>query len=873
MVGDPFVFGGGFNLSPKRPMTGFQPLLKKLIKKDGYFMKKVLGVLLTLCVLCVCLPALGANLRVEWGSQALAPGDISVGVYGPEDGLTAVLALYGENGLQSVSRARVTNNKAFLTVTAENTDAHSQARVLLWNMETLSPAAATLSTLTEDGIIDGSAYSGPALGTIEGTVRDADAVAIENVEITLSSENLETKTVRTLADGTYIFTDVPVGDYTVTAATPESMEPVGETAVSVTVVEGEAAAADFTFKLKEPEIEKWYSDDQLTNDPSSIGYHSIEALTGEYEIDFELTIAQKGDNAVMLHDSSNTPLDYTKSSVILLFNGDYFAVRNGNGSGAYTADAVNLCSVQVSETYQIKISGNVAENSYTVSVTGKDGKTYTSGLISARTNGSKLDSLALISNSHKTVVNGDNYSDYNFYVTGFESGTIIDEVVYSGFAGRYYGIKANGRYVRGNSGRLSADWTSVKDESAMFLPRDMGDGSFAFLCRSSDRRITAVTNGQLVSGDYDYNGDSQHWVLEKSENYSSDAPAYYLRSLENDRYIGLSGGYLTAVGEADKIELVFEPLNDKSPLRLISETNAYARLSKAQRRRIEMIYETVAGDVFDRYSDTIIGAEWTPRLRIDNIFKEAAGDDELFTRLESFLSDSDGHIMTDSTVSGCTVSSYLPGTDGVTYQVTDGVEGTYDFWRGTMLAGTKYKLTIFAADGSVQQTVDLYVQDEDTSKSNGKTFPEAFARIPYAYRKNIQSVKIRDDSANSYNCGFSDLYIRLSWTPNTDQMLCTICHEMSHSVSSGAGGWAEGSGWAQAIENDMIFVSPYGNSNATEDFAEFGRLYFICYGNRDRQRAIQLLFPNRYASYYRLRHSSLGGFELWEDTEYPEYQV
>ncbi len=834
-------------------------------------MKKVLGVLLALCVLSICLPAFGANLRVEWGSQALAPGEVSVGIYGAEDGLTAVLALYGENGLKSVSCARVTNNKAFLTVTAENTDINSQARVYLWNMETLSPAEATLSTLTNVGIIDGSAYSGPALGSLGGAVKDADGIAIGDVEITLSSEGIEAKTVRTSADGSYIFTDIPVGEYTVTAAVPESMEVVGETAVSVTVVEGETVTSDFTFKLKEPEVEKWYSDDQLTNHSASIGYHSFEALTGEYELDFELTLVQKGDNAVVFHDSGNTPLDYGHSSVILLFNGDNFAVRSGNGSGAYTAGAVNLCSAKVNETYHIKVAGNVSENSYTVSITGKDGKTYTSGLISARTNGAKLDSLALISNSRKTVVGGDNYSGYNFYVTGFNVKTIVDDPIYNGFAGRYYGIKAGGRYVRGNSGRLSADWTSVKDNSAMFLPRDMGDGSFAFVCRSSDRRITAVTGGQLVSGDYDYNGDSQHWILEESENYTDEAPAYYLRSLENDKYIGLSGGYLTAVSEAAKIELVFEPLNDKSPLRLISETNAYARLSRAQRQRIEMIYETVAGDVFDRYSNKIIGAEWTPRLRIDNIFKEAGSDDELFTKLESFLSGSDSHVMTDGTVSGCSVSTDLPETKGVTYKVTDGVAGTYDFWRGTKLAGTKYKLTVYAADGSVQQTVDLYVQNNDKAKSNGTTFPKAFVRLPYTYRQNIKSVKIRYDSANSYNCGFSDLYIRVAWTPNADQMLCTICHEMSHSISAGAGGWAEGGGWVQAIKDDMICVSSYGRSNHTEDFAEFGRLYFICYGNRDRQRAIQLLFPNRYASYYRLRHSKLGGFELWEDTEYPEY--
>lgn len=835
-------------------------------------MKKLLCVLSVFCLLSVCLPAFGTDLRVEWGNTALAPGEVSVGLYNAENGLTAVLALYGENGLESVCGSIVSDNRAFLTLDAEKVGADSIAKVFLWNMENMSPAAKMLSALTADGIVDGSAYSGPALGTVSGIVKDAENAALENVEITVSSKDFGAKTVKTSADGSYSFTDIPVGEYTVTASAPENMEPTDSASLTLIVYENETAEANFTFKLKEPEVEKWYSDDQKTNHSATIAYHSFEALDGEYEMSFELTLVKKGDNAVMLHDSDKTVLDYANSSVILLFKGSDFAVRNGNGSGSYTAAAVNICPAEEGKTYKIKIYGSVAENSYTIAITDEEGETYIGGPVKARTNGSKLDSLALISNSHKTLVSGEDYSDYSFYITGFNAETIVDDPLYSGFAGRYYGVRAKGKYVRGNNGRLSADWTAVKDNSAMFLPRDMGDGTFAFVCRSSERRITAADSGPLVSGDYDYNGISQHWILEESENYSDEAPAYYLKSAENGMYVGLSDGYLTAVNEKDKIELVFEPLNEESPLRLISETDAYGRLSKAQRRRLEMIYETVAGDVFDRYSNDIIGAEWTPRKRIDNIYKEAAdSDDELYNKLTNFLSTGGGYLMTDGTISLCPVSAELPGTSGVTYKVTDGEEGTYDLWNGTMISGTKYNLSIYAADGSVQQTIALYVQNSDDPKRNAEYFPEAFIRIPYVYRKNIKTVKIREDEANSFNCGYSDLYIRVQGTRDTDTMLRILCHEMSHSVSAGAGGWAEGNGWAQAINDDMISVSEYGGNNSTEDFAEFGRLYFICYGNRDRQKALQLLFPNRYASFYRLRHSYLGGFELWEDTEYLDY--
>ncbi len=1095
-------------------------------------MKKFCGVILTLCLILSCVTAFGAGLRVEWGGAVLAPGEVSVRLFGADDGLRAILAVYGPDGLAAVKTVEVENARAELELLLGDIGPESRAKLFLWDYEKLEPVRGTLSTLTPEGVIDGAAYSGPALGSVSGTVKnsdgnplenvdislsvegyttktasdgtygftnvpvgdytvtaaapadmepvgentltvtveedktaaadftfkaiihygsvsgtvkDSDGTPLENVEISLSAEGYTTKTAsdgtygftgvpvgdytvtaaapadmepvgentltvtveedktaaadftfkatvhygsvsgtvkdsdgtplenvevslsaegyttKTASDGTYGFTGVPVGDYTVTAAAPADMEPVGENTLTVTVEEDKTAAADFTFKAtvhygsvsgtvkdsdgipfenveislsaegyttktasdgtygfdnvpvgeytvtaaapadmepvgeasvnvtvkenqtstadfvfgpKEPEPEKWYSDNQKVNNGSSIGYHSFEALAGDYEVEFELTVVKKGNNAVMLHDSSKNPLDYEGSSVILLFNGNYFSVRSGDGSGGYTAEAVNLCAVKENETYKIKICGDAAMNTYTVSVTGKDGQTHTSDIMRAWTNGDKLDSLALISNDHNTVVNGDECSDYLFYVTGCTAEHIIGDPVYDGFAGRYFAIKAGGKYVRGNNGKLSADWNSVSDDSAKFLPRDMGDGSFAFMCLSSKRRITASDSGQLSSADYDCNGDGQHWLLEKGPSYSDEAPAYYLKSLKNQKYIGLVDGFLSAVDEADKVELIFEPLNDDSPLYLISASPAYARLSKKQRERIEMIYETVAGDVFDRYSNDIISAEWTPRLRIDNIYKEAKDtDEELYKRLEKFLKGDDAYLITDGAIANSySVTTPLPGTGGETCGLDGGVAGSYDFWRGTKLQGTKYKLTVYTAAGSVQQTVDLYVQNDGTARTNEQRFVEIFNKIPYIYRKNITSVKIRSDTANSYNCGSNDLYIRLNWSPGAAQMLCTVCHELTHSNSAVNGNWAEGDGWRNAMNDDMIYVSPYGKSNATEDFAEFGRLYFISYGNRDRQRAIQLLFPNRYASYYRMRNNkNMGGFELWEDTEYPEY--
>ena len=215
------------------------------------------------------------------------------------------------------------------------------------------------------------------------------------------------------------------------------------------------------------------------------------------------------------------------------------------------------------------------------------------------------------------------------------------------------------------------------------------------------------------------------------------------------------------------------------------------------------------------------------------------------------------------------VSTALPGTEGLYWTIDDGVAGTYDFWRGTMLSGVLYKLTIHTANGEVQQTVNLYVQDDGTAQTNANTFKNIIVQIPYIYRKHLTTVKSRSDSANSYNGGGGVIYIRLNWSPDANGMRSTIVHELGHVNDQACGNWSSGSGWANAIAADMYAPSTYGATNSTEDFAEFCRMYFSCYGNHDMQRGLKIIMPERYASFGRLRKNNLGGWGLWED-EYTE---
>ncbi len=612
-----------------------------------------------------------------------------------------------------------------------------------------------------------------------------------------------------------------------------------------------------------------FSDNQRANNSNAVGYKSLTPFTGEYALSMILTVSEKGDNAIMIGDSENGELSYNTSSAILLFNGENFTVRAGDGNGNYSSEAYVLCPVTVGKSYVVTIAGNTTENSYNIKI--KDGENeYVSGTLTSRRNAEKIDTLALISNGKNTTNNSGYYEDFAFYARNINLSAEFEEVVidyeYKGFAGLYYALKADDKYIRGNMGKLSCDYTYVSDDSAMFIPRDMGDGSYAFVCKSSNNRITVSSDAEnLLSAAYDVNSDNQHWILEESENYSDDNLAYYMKNLSTGEYIGTGNGVLVKTDADRKTEIILEPLYDESLLYLVSKTEAYNALSDSQKKRLEDVYESVAGDVFGRYGGH---TEWTPRIRMDNAFRDILSGQldvaEQRALLFDFLSTANNFIYSGQ-ASYEQISTTIPGTNGLYWTIDEGVEGTYDFWRGTMLEGVLYKLSIHESDGTVQQTLSLYVQNDGTAKTNAETFKNVIVQIPYIFRTNLRTVKVRSDSANSYNGGGGDLYIRLNWSPDKNSMRSTVVHELGHIIDSNNGNWSSGGGWKNAIAMDMYTPSTYGGTNSTEDFAEFSRLYFACYSNRDMQRGLQIIMPERYASFGRLRKNNLGGWGLWED--------
>ncbi len=624
-----------------------------------------------------------------------------------------------------------------------------------------------------------------------------------------------------------------------------------------------------------------FSDNQMVNNANAVGYMTLDTpLVGDYSVSFDLTVREVGDNAIMLGDSSNaTTLGYGESSAILQFaNSTNFQTRRGDGSGSYSEAAETICTFETGKTYHVTIQGNTTTNTYNVII--NDGTNqYISSTMTARTNvATAIDTIYFVNNSKNITESNGYYTNYNFSGTSFEilnEETVeIPKYEYSGL-GMYYGLEvvSTGKYVRGNNGKLTADYTSASDTSAMFLPRDLGDGSHAFVCKSSSNRMTTTgTSGeQLTSSAYVMTNNTQHWVMEESESYSETNRTYYFKHIDSGNYVGLSGTNLALVTSADKKEIRLVPVEGESLLYQVSKTDAYNLLSAAQRERLESVYESVAGDVFGRYGGT---TEWTPRIRMDNMFTEILSgtltEAEQLAKLEEFLTASSNGYIYDGQASYQTISTSIPGTEGLYWEQDEGTAGNYDFWSGTYLDGMLYKYTIYEADGTAQQTINLYVEDQSTAQTNAATFREVLLNIPYAFRQHLTTVKIRNDGANYYNGGGGVLYIRINWCPDANNMRSTVIHELGHIVDQACGTWSNGSGWAAAKSADMYSASGYANSSNAEDFAEFCRMYFAAYGNPDMQKGLKVIMPERYASFGRLRQNNLGGWGLWED-EYTTY--
>lgn len=354
---------------------------------------------------------------------------------------------------------------------------------------------------------------------------------------------------------------------------------------------------------------------------------------------------------------------------------------------------------------------------------------------------------------------------------------------------------------------------------------------------------TEVTVREQISADR-----TLQFVLKKSSNWSEEHLAYKIYHPVSQMYVGYSAEEpytLQACGKtAPDYDFVFTKTGD-SVLGEVRTVPGYALLTEHEKERVFDLFGGIGAYSICYYGGDDVSQSFAQRsmMKLQEMYENLADmtDEEQAEKLRS--------IMQEPAFSGQT-NWYglpaLPGAEEVKLEIQDETYGTYDFWRGTQLNGTKYTLVI--TDAYDSQVINFHVEDDRVAISNGNNAMEALKRIPYPLRKNIKNMFIRNDTANSYNCGGNDFYMRIAWVANKDTIAMYMTHEFGHSMDS-IYNVNNSNSWQPARNSDIAGVSIYGNSNEWEDLADFGRLYFQCYGNINMMYGIRQMFPERYNTY------------------------
>ncbi len=216
------------------------------------------------------------------------------------------------------------------------------------------------------------------------------------------------------------------------------------------------------------------------------------------------------------------------------------------------------------------------------------------------------------------------------------------------------------------------------------------------------------------------------------------------------------------------------------------------------------------------------------------------------------------------------IFSYVP-TQQINREVTKsttGAHGTYELGEITGSANYKGKdgenlwaykaVATYYSDTSktnVEQTVIIYGRNANVIKNIAK----GFGYIPYQFRKYIRTIKDYYHTANQFNCGANEMYVRTTYDVSAEQFARTASHEVGHSLSF-SWGYVHSSGrYTSAMNSDINKVSGYGNTNSTEDMAEFTQLVISSCGDEAVLKMIKKMYPGRFSVLRAVLNEMNGG--------------
>ncbi|MBQ6795192.1 MAG: hypothetical protein IJO83_03490 [Clostridia bacterium] len=402
----------------------------------------------------------------------------------------------------------------------------------------------------------------------------------------------------------------------------------------------------------------------------------------------------------------------------------------------------------------------------------------------------------------------------------------------------------------------------VSDNGTPFRLKDMTEGEYSFEYAETPRmRLEYTESDGLRVYYYSAGSAKQRWLLEE---YNT---GYAIR-LSGGNYLAIKDGAVCMQDDKYEWALTFA---GETPTTLMTSLDGFGLLTQKQQQRVMEICTSIGADAMpyapnnDSFLDDceavfsrLYNGNYTPEEEKAQILSAVS------TRVVGELAESGFYYSLPA----------FPGGDATITQSAP-IKTTHVMWdlveeNGVIYSASEehpytgapincYLINVTYKTEDTTQTVKLYCVDP--SFANVQTAINALGKFPYAYRQHIKNMYVYlSTTTSTYNCGGEELFVRLKGTATEQAMIKSFAHELGHSndymangdVNNRSSHWNQGTKWQLAVEDDIATISNYGNSNSDEGFAEFARLYWLCYGNRDLEIGIKQLFPNRFASFQRM---------------------
>lgn len=172
---------------------------------------------------------------------------------------------------------------------------------------------------------------------------------------------------------------------------------------------------------------------------------------------------------------------------------------------------------------------------------------------------------------------------------------------------------------------------------------------------------------------------------------------------------------------------------------------------------------------------------------------------------------------------------------------------SYDVWKGETKPVWIYTIDMEIVPGQIEThswSMISTVEDDEFLT----TIIEAFSRFPYALRKFVHRIIYDPGTENTYYGGGNTLWLRISsYMPSEKSLARDLCCVAGYVFDAHTTYNVEI--WKNAINDDFVSVSKFGNTDRVSDIGEFVSLYHSVKSLDNGLEELEKVYPNRFAAH------------------------